>query len=144
MTRFLKTNAGFIDLTEVAGAQAIQTGGRRLHGHSRPPGTATKFLDEAGRELGVGGEIDLERLTSPLEEPETFDQKPRRADYHPRSCYDGTVTPNHDLNWHHRLTEDTPWLPMDFVPDVAADRWCAGSWRRVRGHRIVIRQYIRD
>jgi hypothetical protein len=33
---------------------------------------------------------------------------------------------------------------MDFVPDIAADRWCAGSWRRVRGHRSVVRQYIRD
>jgi hypothetical protein len=83
-------------------------------------------------------------LTTPLEELETFDQKRRRANYHVRQCYDGTVTPNHDLTWHHHLTEDTPWLPMDFVPDVAADRWCAGSWRRVCGHRIVIRQYIRD
>jgi hypothetical protein len=67
MTRFVKTNAGFIDLAEVAGAQAIQIGRPRpgQRGH-RIPSAYTRFLDEAAKEIGVGGALDLERLTSPL------------------------------------------------------------------------------
>jgi hypothetical protein len=66
-TRFLKTNAGFIDLAEVAYAQVGQTGHRRpgQRGHA-VPGAVTQFLDDAGKELAVGREIDLEALTSPL------------------------------------------------------------------------------
>jgi hypothetical protein len=67
MSRFVKTSAGFIDLAEVAGAQVIRTGPSRpgQRGH-HVPGTRTEFFDAAGRDLGKVGEIDLERLTSPL------------------------------------------------------------------------------
>jgi hypothetical protein len=66
MSRFIKAGAGYVDLNEVAGAQAIQVGGPRPRGHSHPRGTVLRILDPAGKELGIGGNIDLERETSPL------------------------------------------------------------------------------
>jgi hypothetical protein len=66
MSRFLKTSAGFVELSEIAGAQAIPTGGPRLHGHSRPRGTVMKLLDGSGGEIGIAGNVDLERLTAQI------------------------------------------------------------------------------
>ena len=68
MTQFIRTNAGYISLDEIAGAKNIQIGGHRpgQRGTRRPLTAAAQFFGSTDEDLGIGPALDLEALTSPL------------------------------------------------------------------------------